>query len=295
VSAPARVERDYDLARLTTIGTGGPARFFARPSALDELQRDLAWARDEGLAVRVVGLGSNLLVADAGFDGLVLRLGGELAAIERDGDDVACGGGASLAAIVRRASDAGLSGIEFGCAIPGTVGGAVRMNAGAYGGELKDVLRTAVVVSADGIREGGPPELDLSYRHSNVRPGEVVARARLALRPAPVDQIKATVRRMQAERSAAQPRKARTFGSVFKNPPGDMGAGRMLEACGMKGFQIGGARVSPVHANFIENVGDARSADVAGLIREGRRRARERFGVELEHEVELLGPISLDD
>jgi UDP-N-acetylenolpyruvoylglucosamine reductase len=291
----ARVERDYDLARLTTIGTGGPARFFARPAALDELQRDLAWARDEGLAVRVVGLGSNLLVADEGFDGLVLRLGGELAAIDRDGDDVACGGGASLAAIVRRASDAGLSGIEFGCAIPGTVGGAVRMNAGAYGGELRDVLRRAVVVSADGVREGGPAELELSYRHSNVRPGEVVASARLALRPAAVQEVKATVRRMQAERSAAQPRKARTFGSVFKNPPGDLGAGRMLEACGLKGFQIGGARISPVHANFIENTGDARSADVAALIREGRRRAREQFGVELEHEVELLGPISLDD
>ncbi len=295
MSAPERVERDYDLARLTTIGTGGPARFFARPEALDELQRDLAWARDEALAVRVVGLGSNLLVADAGFDGLVLRLGGELTAIERDGDDVACGGGASLAAIVRRSSDAGLSGIEFGCAIPGTVGGAVRMNAGAYGGELKDVLRRAVVVSADGVREGGPVELDLSYRHSNVQPGEVVASARLALRPAPVDEIKATVRRMQARRTAAQPRKARTFGSVFKNPPGDLGAGWMLEACGLKGFQIGGARISPVHANFIENNGDARSADVAALIREARRRARERFGVELEHEVELLGPISLDD
>src|SRR5262249_3920253 len=295
MSAPAGGGGGYGLARLTTIGTGGPARFFARPAALEELQRTLAWARDEALAVRVVGLGSNLLVADEGFDGLVLRLHGQLASIEREGDDVACGGGASLAAIVRRSSDAGLSGIEFGSALPGTLGGAGRVNAGAYGGELKDVLRRAVVVSADGVREGGPLDLDLSYRRSNVQPGEVVASAVLALHPAPVEEIKATVRAMQAQRTAAQPRKARTFGSVFKNPPGDMGAGRMLEACGLKGFAIGGARISPVHANFIENTGGARSADVAALISEGRRRAREQFGVELEHEVELLGPISLPE
>jgi UDP-N-acetylmuramate dehydrogenase len=243
--------------------------------------------------VAVVGLGSNLLVADAGYDGLALRLAGELAAIDVVAEGAVCGGGASLAAVVRRTRDAGLSGVEFGCAIPGTVGGAVRMNAGAYGGEIRDILGEAVVVSAAGLRRGGPAELALRYRNSNVVPGEVVASATLRLTPAPVEEIAATVRSMQARRSEAQPRKARTFGSVFKNPEGGDGAGRLIERCGLKGHAIGGARISPVHANFIENVGEARSADVVALISEARRCVRERFGVELEHEVELLGPIAL--
>jgi UDP-N-acetylmuramate dehydrogenase len=133
----------------------------------------------------------------------------------------------------------------------------------------------------------------MTYRHSNVAPGEVVAVALLGLSPAPIERVRATVKAMQARRTAAQPRKARTFGSVFKNPDEGPGAGELLEACGLKGHVIGGAQISTVHANFIENLGDATSADVAALIGEGRRRAREQFGVELEHEVELLGPIAI--
>jgi UDP-N-acetylmuramate dehydrogenase len=167
------------------------------------------------------------------------------------------------------------------------------MNAGAYGSELRDVLLDAVVVSATGTRQGGPAELEMTYRHSNVARGEVVAAATLRLQPAPSEEIRARVRALQARRSAAQPRKARTFGSVFKNPDEGPGAGQLLEACELKGFRIGGAQISTVHANFIENAGDATSADVAALIGEARRRARERFGVELEHEVELLGSIAI--
>ena len=288
---PEGLEERFPLARLTTIGTGGPARWFARPTSMDMLVGALRFAAEEDLPVAVVGLGSNLLIADTGFDGLVVRLDGSLATIELDGEHAICGGGASLAAVVRRATDSGLSGIEFGCAIPGTVGGAVRMNAGAYGGELRDVLIEALVVSAAGVRRHGPDELEMTYRHSNVRPGEVVAVAMLQLSPAPIDRVRATVKAMQGRRTAAQPRKARTFGSVFKNPEEGPGAGQLLEACGLKGHVIGGAQISPVHANFIENLGDASSADVAALIGEGRRRAREQFGVELEHEVELLGAI----
>jgi UDP-N-acetylenolpyruvoylglucosamine reductase len=288
---PAGLEQGYSLARLTTIGTGGAARWFARPTSMQALIDALRFADAEELPVAVVGLGSNLLVADSGFDGLVVRLDGALAAIELDAGTARCGGGASLAALVRRATDAGLSGIEFGCAIPGTVGGAVRMNAGAYGGELRDVLVDAVVVSAHGTRHGGPGELEMTYRRSNVARGEVVAAATLRLQPAPSEQVRETVRAMQARRSAAQPRKARTFGSVFKNPDEGPGAGQLLEACELKGFRIGGAQISAVHANFIENADSATSADVAALIGEARRRARERFGVELEHEVELLGSI----
>jgi UDP-N-acetylenolpyruvoylglucosamine reductase len=293
IAPPATVARDYPLARLTTVGTGGPARFFARPATQGELADALAWAEEERVAIAVVGLGSNLLPSDDGYDGLVLRLGGELARVERDGTRVVCGGGAALAAVVKRAQGWGLAGIEFGSAIPGTAGGAVRMNAGAYGGELRDVLADALVLRAGGERRGGPAELALRYRGSNVGPREVVAEATLALTPADPAAIKATVADMQRRRRDAQPSKVRTFGSVWKNPPGGRSAGELLEACSLKGYAIGGARISPVHANFIENTGGARSADVVALMAEARRRARERFGVELEHEVELLGEIAL--
>ena len=292
---PAIVQEQFPLASLTTIGTGGPARFFARPSDEEELHDCLAWAADGGIAVRVVGLGSNLLPADSGYDGLVLRLDGGLAKISIEPPLVRCGGGSSLAAIVRLTRDAGLSGVEFGCAIPGTVGGAVRMNAGAYGHEMREPLAEAVVVSARGTRRGGPEQLGLRYRGSDIGPDEVVARAVLRLTPADPEDIRATIRGMQDRRTAAQPRKVRTFGSVFKNPPGDRTSGQLLEACGLKGFAIGGARISPVHANFIENDGSATSADVVALMAEARRRAREQFGVELEHEVELLGDISIPE
>jgi len=293
-AVPACVEPDYPVSRLTTVGTGGPARFLARPGTGAELADVLRWADAEELDVAVVGLGSNLLVADEGYDGVVLRLAGDLARIERDGERIVCGGGASLAAVVKRATGWGLSGIEFGCAIPGTAGGAVRMNAGAYGGEVRDVLDRAVVVGAGGERAGGPDELGMRYRGSNVGPREVVAEAVLRLRPGDTESIRATVADMQRRRREAQPAKVRTFGSVWKNPDGELSAGRILEECGLKGFAAGGARISPVHANFIENTGDARSADVIALMHEARRRARERFGVELEHEVQMLGPIGLE-
>jgi UDP-N-acetylmuramate dehydrogenase len=293
-AVPACVDPDYPVSRLTTVGTGGPARFLARPGTGAELAEVLRWADADALDVAVVGLGSNLLVADEGYDGVVLRLAGDLARIDRDGERIVCGGGASIAAIVKRATGWGLSGIEFGCAIPGTAGGAVRMNAGAYGGELRDVLDRAVVVGAGGERAGGPDELGMGYRHSNVGPREVVAEAVLRLRPDEPERIRATVADMQRRRREAQPAKVRTFGSVWKNPRGDLSAGRMLEECGLKGFAAGGARISPVHANFIENTGDARSADVIALMQEARRRARDRFGVELEHEVQMLGPIGLE-
>ena len=195
--------------------------------------------------------------------------------------------------IVKRATGWGLSGIEFGCAIPGTAGGAVRMNAGAYGGEMRDVLADALVIGPAGSRRGGPDELGMRYRRSDVAPGEVVAEAVLELRPDDPDRIRRTVSDMQRRRREAQPAKVRTFGSVWKNPDPERTAGRLLEECGLKGYAVGGARISPVHANFIENHDGARSADVIALMREARRRAGE-HGVQLEHEVQMLGPIGLD-
>jgi UDP-N-acetylmuramate dehydrogenase len=287
------VETDVPLSRFTTLGTGGPARLLARPETAAELEEAIALAAAEGLGVTVVGLGSNLLVADEGVDALVLRLAGELAAVEVDGDVLRIGGGAANAVALHRARTAGLGGFEWACAIPGTAGGGIWMNAGAYGGDFASVLERALVVTAEGSAWLGPQELGLAYRRSDLRHGQVVARVELRLRPRPPDEIKARVRELNATRKAAQPTNRRTFGSVFKNPAHELTAGRMLEACGLKGYRIGGAQISPKHANFIENAECARSGDAIALMAEARRRAREGFGVDLRHEVELLGPIQL--
>ena len=281
------------LSRFTTIGTGGPARFFAEPATLEELEGLLRSAREDGVAVETVGLGSNLLVHDDGVDALVLRLAGSLAAVRVEGETIVAGGGAANAVCLHRARDAGLGGFEFASAIPGTVGGGVRMNAGAYGRDFAAVLLDATLVSADGPRTVSPEELELSYRHSSLRPGEVVAEVRLRLAARAPAEVKADVAALLAQRKASQPTNRRTFGSVFKNPAGEHGAGWLIEQCGLKGFGIGGALVSPRHANFIENAGGASSADALALMAEARRRVHAQFGVELEHEVRLLGPLEL--
>jgi UDP-N-acetylenolpyruvoylglucosamine reductase len=278
-----------DLARYTTLGTGGPARAFAQPGTVAEVEELL---RRE-MPVATIGLGSNVLVADEGFDGLVLKLRGGLAAVEVEGEMLRVGGGAANAVCLHRARTAGLGGFEFACAIPGTIGGGIWMNGGAYGGDFSQVVARALVATADGAGWLSPAELGLSYRHSRLEHGQVVVQAELRLSPRPPDEIKATVRELNARRKAAQPTNRRTFGSVFKNPDHALSAGRMLEACGLKGYRIGGAQISPKHANFIENVGDARTADALALMAEARRRAHEEFGVELVHEVELLGPIEV--
>ena len=287
------IEEHVPLSRFTTLGTGGPARWFAKPSTLEELEEALAWAAGRGVQVAVVGLGSNLLVADEGVEGLVLKLTGELASAEADGELLTAGGGAPLAVCLHRARTASLGGLEFACAIPGTVGGGVWMNAGAYGGEIAGVLERALVADASGTSWRTPADLGLEYRRSALRAGEVVVRAEFRLAPRPVEEIKAAVSELQAARKAAQPTNKRTFGSVFKNPEHELSAGRMLEACGLRGHRIGGAQISPRHANFIENADGARSVDAVALMAEARRRALEEFGVELQHEVEFLGPIAL--
>ncbi|MBV8079849.1 MAG: UDP-N-acetylmuramate dehydrogenase [Actinobacteria bacterium] len=288
-----KIERDVALARHTTIGTGGPAGFFARPSSLDELREALAFAAGEGVPVEVIGLGSNVLVHDDGVDALVLRLEGELARVAVEDDVIVAGGGAANAVCVHRARDAGLGGLEFASAIPGTVGGGVRMNAGAYGSDFNAVLVDAVIADALRVRTVPPPELDLSYRHSALRPGEVVAQVRLQLTRQDPAEIKARIAELLAARKATQPTNKRTFGSVFKNPRADLGAGYAIEQCGLKGYRVGGAVISPRHGNFIENLGDATSADAVALMAEARARVHERFGVELEHEVRFLGPLAL--
>ena len=287
------IERDVAIGRMTTLGAGGTAGAFARPETLEDVADALAWAREQELPVATIGLGSNLLVADEGVEALVLRLGGDLTAASVDGDLLVAGGGAPNAVCLHRARAAGLGGFEFACAIPGTTGGGVWMNAGAYGSDWAEILVRALVVDADGAHWLTPEELGLTYRHSELRHGQVVAQVELRLEPRPQDEIKTRVAELQAQRKAAQPTNRRTFGSVFKNPDHELSAGRMLEACGLKGHRIGGAQISPRHANFIENADGARAADAIALMAEARRRAREQYGVVLEHEVEFLGPLEL--
>src|ERR1700759_835827 len=293
---PDGIQRDYPLSRLTTIRTGGPAELFARPGTVAELEAVLAWAGAEGVEVGVVGSGSNLLIADEGVRGLVVKLDQELTQITVDGTRIDCGGGARLPAVSAQAARAGLSGIEFGVNIPGTVGGAVRMDANAYGGELARALEWVDVTSASGTARRTPDELGFAYRRSGLRPGEVVARAAFALAPLPPDEVKQTLGEMRSKRRAAQPSGIKTFGSTFKNPsdPRAEGrsAGQLLEAAGARGARGGGAGFSAKHANFVENLGDATTADVVALMAEGRRRVQKRFGIELEPEVQTLGPVS---
>ncbi len=288
-----KLDEDVDLSRYTTLGTGGRARWFAVPGTVDELVELLGFAARERMPAAAIGLGSNLLVADDGFDGLALKLGGALAAVETHDARMVAGGGATLAVCLHRARAAGLGGLEFACAIPGTVGGAVWMNAGAYGSDLAGVLVRALVATAAGAQWLGPAGLGLRYRRSSLVQGQVVASAELQLVPRPQHEIRSTVAGMQAKRREAQPTSRRTFGSVFKNPEHELTAGQMLDACGLRGFRIGGAQISPKHANFIENAGGARTADALALIDEARRRARERFGVLLEAEVQLLGDVEI--
>jgi UDP-N-acetylmuramate dehydrogenase len=292
---PPGLERDYPLARLTTIRTGGRAAWFARPQSSAALEGLLHWADESQVDVGVVGSGSNLLIADSGFAGLVLKLDGALARIDDEGDRLVCGGGARLPQAAARAATLGLAGLEFGVSIPGTVGGAVRMNANAYGGELQRVLEWVDVVTGDGVSRRQPSELGFSYRRSNLKAGEIVARASFRLEPGDVSEIKESLASMRARRHEAQPSGIKTFGSTFKNPDDPRAEGRtaglLLEAAGCKGLEVGGARFSPKHANFIENRGDATTRDVLELIAEGRRRVRDRFGVVLEPEVQLLGEV----
>jgi UDP-N-acetylenolpyruvoylglucosamine reductase len=295
VERPRDVADDYPLSRLTTIRTGGHGDFFFRPHSDQALADALAWAEGEGIEVGVVGSGSNLLIADEGFRGLVIKLDGSLANIEQDGERLLCGGGARLPQAAAFAARAGLTGLEFGVNIPGTVGGAVKMNANAYGGDLARVLEWVEITTASGTDRRTPDQFGFQYRKSNLSPGEIVARASFALSEQDPLEVKETLAGMRSARRAAQPSGIKTFGSTFKNPEDAKAEGRsagvLLDEAGCRGLTVGGARFSEKHANFVENMGEATTADVIALMAEGRRRVRERFGVELEPEVQFLGEV----
>ena len=295
MDVPAGVETGYTLARLTTVRAGGAADYFARPGSEVELVELLACAEREGLPIGVVGSGSNLLVSDAGFRGLVLKLAGELTRTERDGTLVICGGGARLPSAAAKAAGWGLGGLEFGVNIPGTVGGAVRMNANAYGGELGRVLDQVTVCTADGADRRRPADLGLRYRGSDLGAREVVSEAVFALTESDPADVKGTMAEMRRRRKEAQPSGIKTFGSTFMNPddPRAEGrsAGQLLDAAGCRGLEVGGARLSPKHANFVENTGAATTGDILAVMAEARRRVHQRFGIVLEPEVQVLGEV----
>ena len=292
---PSSVRAGFPLERLSTVRTGGAAELFARAGSERELLELLAFAAALGKRVSVVGSGSNLLIADEGVPGLVVKLDRGLAAIDVEDPRLLCGGGARLPSVAARAARAGLSGIEFGVNIPGTVGGAVRMNANAYGGELAGVLEWVDILTATGVDRRPPERLGLSYRHSNLGEEEIVIRASFLLAHEDPQAVSARLEELRERRHAAQPQGIRTFGSTFKNPEDARAEGRsaglLLAEAGCAGLTVGGARFSPKHANFIENTGGASTQDVLALMAEGRRLVSERFGVELEPEVQTLGDV----
>ncbi len=282
------------LAGRTTLRIGGPARFFAEAGDLAALAALLKWARDEGLAVLPLGKGSNVLGPDGGFPGVALVLSGDFGRVEFRGTRVEAGAGASLMSLAVLAQGAGLSGLEGLSGIPSSVGGAVRINAGAYGSEIFDVLLSVQLVARTGeAREVPASQIAHGYRWTGLmETDDLIASARLTLREADPDVVRARMAEIAEKRKRALPPEPNA-GSIFKNPSGDY-AGRLLEACGMKGRRIGGAAVSPVHANVIVNLGGATARDVRALMAEMQRAVREQFGVELVPEIQVLPPPSVE-
>lgn len=285
------VTMDAPLAAFTTFRVGGPADVLVEAETEDDL---VAVARERGPApVAVIGKGSNLLVSDDGFRGIAVRLGRAFREHERDGDDLRLGGAVYLPAAARLTARLALTGFEFAAEIPATFGGAVRMNAGAHGRSMQDVLRWARVVNlGDGsVRTAGVEDLEYMYRHSALGPDDVVTRGQVWLEPGDGDAIAARIRRLIDFRRTTQPT-GRSAGSVFKNPPGTS-AGRLIDEAGGKGMRSGGAEVSAVHANFIVASPGATAADVWTLVVRLRALVWRSSGVELEPEVRFLGEFPL--
>jgi UDP-N-acetylmuramate dehydrogenase len=298
---PGRVSRDLPLAPLTTFRLGGPAALFLRAETVADLAALGGVLAATRLPLLVVGRGSNLLIADAGWPGVVLHLGQRFRRIEIDGTEMEVGAATPLPGLAARSAAASLGGIAFAVAIPGSVGGGVRMNAGAHGTELADRLVWADVLQLTDPPAGQvaaaapagpvrlkPDQLGFGYRRSALPPGAVVTAARFALAPAQEAAVRAEIDEARRWRRDNQPVNQPNCGSVFANPP-EMAAGRALELLGMKGERCGGAQVSQVHANFIVAADGASSADVLALIRRAMRRARDQLGVTLRTEVQLVG------
>ena len=283
------VRENVTLAPYTTMRTGGPAALFAEPRNAQQLAHVHQWAQEKGLSLLILGNGSNLLIADSGFDGLVIHLGRALSEVSVFANMLTAQAGASLAAAARAAAQASLTGLEFAAGIPGSIGGAVCMNAGAYGGEIAQVIVSARVLTPEGVRTVSKDELSLGYRSSAVmQNGWVVLEATFELAPGSPDEIKATMADLAARRREKQPLQYPSCGSFFKRPVGYY-AGALIEQAGLKGYRVGDAQVSEMHAGFVINRGHATSSEIYRLMQEVQCRVQARFGVTLEPEVRLIG------
>jgi UDP-N-acetylmuramate dehydrogenase len=283
-----RLTPDAPLAPLVWFKSGGAAEWLFEPKDVADLQaflRDL----DPATPVMALGLGSNMIVRDGGVPGVVVRLGKAFAKVSASGDVLDCGGGASGILVSSTARDNGIAGVEFLRSIPGTVGGFVRMNGGAYGGEVKDILVDCDVVLRNGdLVRLRVADLHYSYRHSELPQGAIVVAARFKGKPGAPDAIQAEMDRISASREASQPLRSKTGGSTFKNPDGHR-AWQLVDEAGCRGLQIGGAQVSEKHTNFLINVGDATSADIEALGEEVRARVKAKSGIDLHWEIQRVG------
>lgn len=298
--------QDEPMKKHTTFRIGGPADYYAEPD-VSQISKLIEIAKACDMPVAVIGNGSNLLVGDKGIRGLVIGIGKGLSAIEvteavaqqstaqdftaqGNGRIITAGAGATLAAVAAKAAEASLSGLEFASGIPGSVGGAVVMNAGAYGGEIKDVLIDATVLTAEGeLKTVTRDELDLSYRHSIVpEKGYIVLSARFRLTPKPQDEIKSYMAELRAKRVEKQPLEYPSAGSTFKRPEGYF-AGKLIMDAGLRGYSVGDAQVSGKHCGFVVNKGEATAADVLTLIKDVQETVLKQFGVKLEPEVKMIG------
>lgn len=287
--APERVFECEPMSRHTTFRVGGPADVLFLPASEEELLRALDAARVAGVPVQLIGNGSNLLVRDGGLRGLTIAMGEPFSRVCVEGNKLAAQAGAPLARVAAAAQEAGLSGLEFASGIPGTLGGGCAMNAGAYGGELKDVLVSARVLLGGEVRVLSRDELEMGYRTTRVlREGGIVLEARFALVPGDPAEIASKMRELNARRRDKQPLNLPSAGSTFKRPEGHF-AGALIEGCGLKGFSVGGAQVSEKHAGFVVNTGGATAADILALIAHVQETVLRETGVELEPEVRILG------
>jgi len=284
---------DEPMARHTTLAVGGAARWFFRPTdraAVIEAMR----LSPENMRILPLGRGSNMLIQDTGYDGLVIDLS-DLNSTEFDGFTVRAEAGARMGRLARQCADHGLSGCEFMATVPGDVGGGVAMNAGCFAQQVSDCLTAIEVLLPNGDVQSIKAEaLNFSYRHTDLPAGSIVLSASFTLRPDSPEQIRERMRTMRSRRSATQPLAQPNCGSVFKNPDGDHAA-RLIEATGLKGFSIGGARISDKHANFIVNEGDASSADILALIERAQLLVKEQTGIELEPEVRMISDSAILD
>ena len=281
---------DEPMSRQTTFEIGGPADCLIFPQTIEEVCRVVALVREYDLPLTVLGNGSNLLVRDGGIRGVVLKFNGPMSEMRLEGSHIIAGAGAHLKDVSEFAAAHGLTGLEYACGIPGSIGGAIFMNAGAYGGETKDVAYSVRAVAKDGtVKTYSKEELDLGYRHSVFQGnGELICEVELALEPGDEGEIRQVMADYTQRREAKQPLEMPSAGSTFKRPEGYF-AGTLIDQTGLKGLQVGGAQVSIKHAGFVVNAGGATAADVQNLIKEVQRLVFEKHGVKLYPEVRMIG------